>query len=53
MQATRGAFRFITGTQDYSAYQLNTPYGSLGVRGTEFTCEVKPIEQKRQIGGAT
>ena len=51
VQATRGAFRFVTGTQDHSAYQLNTPYGSLGVRGTEFTCEVKPIEQKRQIGG--
>src|SRR5215470_11459850 len=51
VQATRGAFRFVTGTQDHSAYQLNTPYGSLGVRGTEFTCEVKLIEQKRQIGG--
>jgi hypothetical protein len=51
MQATRGAFRFVTGTQDHSAYQLNTPYGSLGVRGTAFTCEVKPKEQKRQITG--
>src|SRR6516162_11047989 len=51
VQATRGAFRFVTGTQDHSAYQLNTPYGSLGVRGTSFTCEVKPIEQNRPIGG--
>ena len=51
VQATRGAFRFVTGTQDHSAYQLNTPYGSLGVRGTEFTCEVKPKEQKRTING--
>ena len=51
VQATRGAFRFVTGTQDHSAYQLNTPYGSLGVRGTEFTCEVKPKEQKLQPGG--
>jgi hypothetical protein len=51
VQATRGAFRFVTGTQDHSAYQLNTPYGSLGVRGTEFTCEVKPVEQRRQPGG--
>jgi ferric-dicitrate binding protein FerR (iron transport regulator) len=51
IQATRGAFRFATGTQDHSAYQLNTPYGSLGVRGTAFTCEVKPKEQKRQITG--
>jgi hypothetical protein len=51
VQATRGAFRFVTGTQDHSAYQINSPYGSLGVRGTEFTCEVKPKEQKRQING--
>jgi hypothetical protein len=33
-QATRGAFRFVTGTQDHRAYAVNTPYGSLGVRGT-------------------
>src|SRR6516165_3999914 len=51
LQASRGAFRFATGTQDHSAYQINTPYGSLGVRGTAFTCEVKPKEQKRQING--
>ena len=50
VQATRGAFRFVTGTQDHSAYQINTPYGSLGVRGTEFTCEIKPKEQQ-QIAG--
>jgi hypothetical protein len=48
IQATRGAFRFATGTQDHSAYQLNTPYGSLGVRGTAFTCEVKPKGQNGQ-----
>src|SRR6516165_4601534 len=51
LQTTRGAFRFVTGTQDHSAYQIKTPYGSLGVRGTEFTCEVKPKEQKQQIAG--
>ena len=34
MQMTRGAFRFVTGTQDHRAYAVNTPYGSLGVRGT-------------------
>ena len=48
LQASRGAFRFVTGTQDHSVYQLNTPYGSLGVRGTAFTCEVKPKGQKQQ-----
>jgi hypothetical protein len=34
-KATRGAFRFVTGTQDHRAYSVNTPYGSLGVRGTK------------------
>src|SRR6516164_2131162 len=29
-QAKRGAFRFVTGTQDHRAYAINTPYGSLG-----------------------
>ena len=29
-QATRGAFRIVTGTQDHRAYAINTPYGSLG-----------------------
>jgi hypothetical protein len=51
LQTTRGAFRFVTGTQDHSAYQINNPYGSLGVRGTAFTCEVKPKGQKQQIAG--
>src|SRR6516225_7854988 len=51
LQTTRGAFRFVTGTQDHSAYQINTPYGSLGVRGTAFNCEVKPTGEKRQPGG--
>jgi hypothetical protein len=51
LQATRGTFRFVTGTQDHRAYQINNPYGSLGVRGTAFTCEVKPKGQKQQIAG--
>ena len=51
LQTTRGAFRFVTGTQDHSAYQINTPYGSLGVRGTALTCEVKPEGEKSQIQG--
>src|SRR5262249_26017883 len=27
IQATRGAFRFVTGTQDKRAYRIITPYG--------------------------
>jgi FecR protein len=32
LQATRGRFQFVTGSQDHRAYQVNTPYGSLGDR---------------------
>ena len=41
-QATRGAFRFVTGTQDHRAYAVNTPYGSLGVRGTVVEVKTQP-----------
>jgi FecR protein len=41
-QATRGAFRFVTGTQDHRAYAVNTPYGSLGVRGTKVEIVTQP-----------
>ena len=34
LHATKGAFRFVTGSQDKRAYQVQTPFGSLGVRGT-------------------
>jgi hypothetical protein len=33
IQATRGAFRFVTGSQDKKVYEIKTPYGTLGVRG--------------------
>lgn len=52
MQATRGVFRFVTGTQDHRAYQVNTPYGSLGVRGTTVEIVVQPkTKQKLQPDG--
>jgi hypothetical protein len=34
LQATKGAFRFVTGSQDKRAYEIRTPFGSLRVRGT-------------------
>jgi hypothetical protein len=34
LQATRGAFRFVTGSQAKQAYEVSTPHGTLGVRGT-------------------
>ena len=36
VQMTRGAFRFVTGSQDHRNYTINTPYATLGVRGTIF-----------------
>jgi hypothetical protein len=34
VQATRGSFRFVTGSQGSGqSYQIKTPYGTLGVRG--------------------
>jgi hypothetical protein len=34
IQATRGSFRFVTGSQGKGTnYQIKSPYGTLGVRG--------------------
>lgn len=33
IQATRGTFRFISGSQDKKSYEIKTPYGTLGIRG--------------------
>lgn len=33
INVTRGAFRFVTGSQDKRAYQIKTPFGTLGIRG--------------------
>jgi len=33
IQATKGSFRFVTGSQGAGAVQVKTPYGTLGVRG--------------------
>jgi hypothetical protein len=32
-EATRGAFRFVTGSQSKGDYKIKTPYGTLGIRG--------------------
>jgi FecR protein len=34
LQATRGSYRFVTGTQNHENYSIKTPYATLGVRGT-------------------
>jgi len=34
LKATRGTFRWISGKSSSSAYKINTPFGTLGIRGT-------------------
>ena len=36
INATRGAFRFVSGSQQPSSYQIRTPVATIGVRGTVF-----------------
>jgi len=44
VNASRGAYRFITGVQDPKSYEIKTPYATLGVRGTILEVViVKPV----------
>jgi hypothetical protein len=47
MTMTRGAFRFMSGKGPKKAYQLTTPYATLGIRGTRFDVAVD-----KQLGTA-
>ena len=40
LSATRGAFRFISGSQNPLSYKINTPAATIGVRGTIIDCAV-------------
>jgi hypothetical protein len=33
INVSKGAFRFVTGSQDKKTYEIKTPYGTLGIRG--------------------
>jgi hypothetical protein len=33
IEATRGSFRFVAGSQGAGSYHVKTPYGTLGIRG--------------------
>ena len=33
IEASRGAFRFVTGSKSKGDYKVKTPYGTLGIRG--------------------
>jgi len=36
LSAAKGTFRWISGRSSSSAYQIRTPYGTMGIRGTAF-----------------
>ena len=41
LSAAKGTFRWISGRSSSSAYQIRTPYGTMGVRGTAFDVTVR------------
>ena len=46
LDATRGAYRFITGVQDHRNYEIKIPYATLGVRGTILEIDLYALEQQ-------
>jgi hypothetical protein len=50
VEATRGAYRFVTGVQDHKNYELKTPYASIGVRGTIVEVNLEHVNQSRRAG---
>jgi hypothetical protein len=43
IDALGGSFRFVTGDSQKDAYEINTPTGTMGVRGTAFDFTVAPF----------
>jgi hypothetical protein len=52
INATKGAYRFITGSQDKKNYEIKTPYATLGVRGTVLEIVVVPGKGKARRASA-
>ena len=53
INATKGAYRFITGEQDKKNYEIKTPYATIGVRGTVLEIVVVPGKARRASTLAT
>lgn len=43
LETVKGAFRFVTGSQDPANYEIKTPFAALGVRGTIVDCYASSI----------
>lgn len=52
LSATRGAFRFISGSQNPLNYKISTPNATIGVRGTIISCAVGSLTCTVEEGGA-
>jgi hypothetical protein len=48
INASRGAYRFVTGVQDPRNYEIKTPYATLGVRGTVVEANMKGVDCERK-----
>jgi hypothetical protein len=46
VEASRGAYRFVTGVQDHRNYEIKTPYASIGVRGTVFEMNLEDVKPR-------
>lgn len=46
IKALGGTFRFVTGQAEKDRYKIETPTGTIGVRGTAFDFNVDPTETK-------
>jgi hypothetical protein len=56
LQATRGAFRFVTGTQAKRAYQVGTPHGTFGASlsvARKGGASLRPLLCQATAGGTT
>jgi hypothetical protein len=49
LNATRGVFRWVSGSSPSSAYKIVTPLGALGVRGTAVDLHVAPEQGQTTV----
>jgi hypothetical protein len=49
VNATRGALRFVSGSQQSNSYQIRTPVATIGVRGTIFDLYLKALANGKTI----
>jgi hypothetical protein len=47
--ASTGAFRFITGIQPHDDYKIETPFATMGVRGTQFIVSLNRDNEAIQL----